>query len=228
MRLGIFGGTFDPPHLGHLVVAQDACAALGLDRVLFVVAAAPPHKHGRAFAPAPLRLEMLSAALADDERFQASDLELRRPGRSYTVDTLRELRAQNPEAELFLLIGADQAREFRTWREPDAIARLATVVALSREGDAGALPGDAALRPLPVTRLDISATDIRRRVAQGQPIRYLVPDPVEAIIRRARLYVEPGEDGPRADPEPGATAAPGADRTPTAGVSTMATPTRPK
>ncbi len=214
MRLGIFGGTFDPPHLGHLVVAQDACSALGLDRVLFMVAAAPPHKHGRAFAPAPLRLEMLRAALAGDDRFLPSDLELRRTGRSYTVDTLRQLRADEPDAQLFLLIGADQAREFRTWREPDEIARLAAVVALSREGDPGANPAEPALRTLAVTRLDISATDIRRRVAAGEPIRYLVPEAVAAIIRREHLYRSPAGDAPHGR----AAAGSGEDRTPAAGV----------
>jgi nicotinate-nucleotide adenylyltransferase len=218
VRLGIFGGTFDPPHLGHLVVAQDACSALGLDRVLFVVAAAPPHKHGRAFAPAPLRLAMLRAALAGDDRFLPSDLELGRAGRSYTVDTLRQLRADQPDAQLFLLIGADQAREFRTWREPDEIARLATVVALSREGDSGPTPGDAALRTLAVTRLDISATDIRRRVAAGEPVRYLVPDAVAAIIRREHLYRSPAEDTLPDALEGRAAAGLGEDRTPAAGV----------
>lgn len=218
MRLGIFGGTFDPPHLAHLVVAQDACSALGLDRVLFVVAAAPPHKHGRAFAPAPLRLEMLRAALAGDDRFIPCDLELRRAGRSYTVDTLRQLRDDDPDAQLFLLIGADQAREFRTWREPEEIARLATVVALSREGDPGAAPADATLRTLAVTRLDISATDIRRRVAAGEPIRYLVPETVAAIIRREHLYRGPVEEALPDALEGRAAAGPGQDRTPAAGV----------
>lgn len=187
MRVGVFGGTFDPPHLGHLVVAQDACTALALDRILFVLAAEPPHKLGLAHAPAAVRLEMLQAALAGDDRFEPSDLELRRAGPSYTVDTLRQLAEEYPGAELVLLVGADQAREFHTWRSPEAIVGLATVVALSREGDAAA-GLDPRVRALPVTRLDISATAIRRRVADGLPIRYLVAPRVEAIIRRERLY----------------------------------------
>lgn len=189
MRLGIFGGTFDPPHLGHLIVAQDACSALTLDGVLFVLAASPPHKQGRAHTPADIRLEMVQAATAGDPRLRPCDIELCRDGPSYTVDTLRQLAAENPAAELFLLIGADQAREFGTWRAPDEIAALATVVALSREGEAA--PPEPALpwmRWLPVTRIDVSATDIRRRVAAGEPIRYLVPTAVEAIIRREGLY----------------------------------------
>ena len=195
MRLGVFGGTFDPPHAGHLVVAQDAWSALALDRVLFVLAASPPHKQGQARTPAALRLELLRAALADDERFEASDLELRRAGPSFTVDTLRQLHAEQPAAELFLLIGADQAREFLSWRSPAEIATLATVVALSRDGDQSAPPLDGRVHALPVTRLDISATDVRRRVAEGRPIRYLVPAAVEAIIRREGLYRSPAAAG---------------------------------
>ncbi len=196
MRLGVFGGTFDPPHVGHLVVAQDAWSALALDRVLFVLAASPPHKQGRAYSPAPLRLEMLRAALADDERFEACDLELRRPGPSYTVDTLRQLHEEHPGAELFLLIGADQAREFLTWKAPGEIAALATIVALSRDGDhAAAPPLDGRVHALPVTRLDVSATDLRRRVAEDRPIRYLVPAGVEAVIRREGLYRSPASAG---------------------------------
>lgn len=189
MRLGVFGGTFDPPHLGHLIVAQDAHARLSLDRVLFVPAAIPPHKRDRPQSPAALRLEMVRAAVAADPRFAVDDLELCRAGPSYTVDTLRELRRRDPDAELFLLLGADQARDFGTWREPHEIARLATLVLLTRAGVSATAPGhDAAAIRLEVTRIDISSTDIRRRAAAGEPIRYLVPEGVEAIIRREGLY----------------------------------------
>ncbi|HET9982880.1 MAG TPA: nicotinate-nucleotide adenylyltransferase [Longimicrobiales bacterium] len=185
----MFGGTFDPPHLGHLIVAQDAHARLDLDRVLFVPAAVPPHKRGRPLSPAPLRLEMVRAAVAADPRFAVDDLELRRAGPSYTVDTLRELRRRDPDTELFLLIGADQFRDFGTWREPQEIARLATLVMLTRAGVSAAAPGlELPHRTLEVTRIDLSATDVRRRVAAGEPIRYLVPDGVEEIIRREALY----------------------------------------
>lgn len=200
MRLGVFGGTFDPPHTGHLIVAQDAWSALGLDRVIFVPAAEPPHKVGMPITPGPIRLELVRAAVGGDERFEVSDLELRRAGPSYTVDTLRALRAGDPPPELFLLIGADQVREFDNWRAPDEILRLATVVGFMRGGEAPvARPG---IRWIRVTRIDLSATEIRRRVAAGEPIRYLVPPAVEAIIRREGLYRAPAErpsDGLRSD-----------------------------
>lgn len=194
MKLGVFGGTFDPPHLGHLIVAQDACVALGLDRVLFVPARLPPHKRARDVAPAPLRLEMVRAAVAGDDRFDVGDLEVRRSGPSYTVDTLRELKqgAAGRETELFFMMGVDQFRVFDTWRDPDEIAALATLVVLSRGGaEEVATAADVDYETLAVTRIDVSSTDVRRRVRRGRPIRYLVPDPVEELIRREGLYAEP-------------------------------------
>ncbi|MBD0320542.1 MAG: nicotinate (nicotinamide) nucleotide adenylyltransferase, partial [Gemmatimonadetes bacterium] len=130
MRIGVFGGTFDPPHLGHLVVASDACAALRLDRVLWIPSAVPPHKVHTVQAPARTRLELVEAAIEGDPRFTADDLELRRAGPSYTVDTLRELAERHAGAELVLLIGADNLREIPGWREPGEILRLARVAVL--------------------------------------------------------------------------------------------------
>lgn len=190
MRIGIFGGTFDPPHLGHLVAAQEAYGHLQLDRVIFVPAAKPPHKLKLAITPAATRLAMVRAALGDDARFTVDETELKREGPSFTVDTLRELKAREAGAELFLLLGADQVREFATWREPAEIQRLATIVLLAREGvdaaPAGVVPGAI----VPVPRLDISGTDLRRRAGAGEPIRYLVPEAVERIIFREGLYVQ--------------------------------------
>ena len=188
MRAGIFGGTFDPPHLGHLVAAQEAYAHLQLDRVIFVPAARPPHKLRQAITPAPTRLAMVRAAVGEDARFTVDDTELKRDGPSYTVDTLRELKTRLAGAELFLLLGADQVRDLSSWREPAEIQRLATIALLAREGvdaaPAGVEPG--AIVRLP--RLDISGTDLRRRVSAGEPIHFLVPDAVERIIFRERLY----------------------------------------
>ena len=199
MRVGILGGTFDPPHVGHLAVAQDAWSRIPLDRVLFVPAAVPPHKVGAVSTPAELRLEMVRAAIAGNDRFEASDIELSRSGPSYTVDTLRELTKRQPAAELFLLLGADQFRELATWRDPAAISRLATLVLIPRgEEDStaalaaarDALPEDARVTALEATRIDVSSTEIRRRRAGGEPIRYLVPDDVLRVIEREGLYAD--------------------------------------
>jgi len=188
VRLGIFGGTFDPPHLGHLVAASDSAQALGLDRVLWIPSAVHPLKGGRVRTPPELRLEMVQAAVAGDPRFAADDLELRRSGPSYTVDTLRELRARAPDAELCFLTGADNLRELPLWREPHAIARLARLVVLSRAGEGVPAGVEYPVELVRVTRVDVSATEVRRRVAAGETIRYLVPGAVREVIERERLY----------------------------------------
>ena len=186
MRLGVYGGAFDPPHLGHLVAASDACDALRLDRLLWIPSAVHPLKAVR--TAADVRLEMVRAAIGGDPRFVADDLELRRTGPSYTVDTLRALRAREPGAELFFLTGADNLRDLPRWREPDEIVRLATLAVVSRAGDS--LPADAPYpaQAVTVTRVDVSSTEIRRRVAAGLSIRYLVPEAVRAVVERERLY----------------------------------------
>ncbi len=183
MRLGILGGSFDPVHHGHLILARAAREELALDSVLLVPAALSPHKAGTAPASAADRLEMLRLATGDEPGFECSGIELARPAPSYTVDTLRELAAARRGAELVLLIGADNVEKFPAWREADVIPRLADIVVLDR--GAGA-PHHA----WPVVRrlVDISSTDIRRRVAQGLSIRYLTPEPVCGYISAKGLY----------------------------------------
>lgn len=188
MRIGVFGGTFDPPHTGHLIVASVAFDALRLDRLIFVPAGVPPHKLGAVVASAEQRLEMVRRAVADDPRFEVDDLELRRQGASYTVDTLRALRAREPEAELFFLLGADQLRELHGWREPDEVARLARLAVLSRGGDAIPDAGRYRITPVAVPRIDLAATEIRRRVRAGESVRYMVPEGVRKMLERERLY----------------------------------------
>jgi nicotinate-nucleotide adenylyltransferase len=209
VKVGIFGGTFDPPHTGHLIVAQDAALALGLDRILFIPAAQPPHKRHLEISAADLRARMLELAVSGNDRFEVDLRELRRTGPSYTVDTLRELVAEQPGTEWTLLIGIDQYAEFQTWREPDAIRSLARVAVLTRSGaDAergGAATAGAAasvrVRDLgegvvqvAVTRVDISSTEVRARVAEGVPIRYVVPDAVAQVIFERRLYRRNGPE----------------------------------
>lgn len=193
LRLALFGGTFDPPHVGHLIVAQDVVEALSLDALHLVPAGIPPHKQGEEMSPARVRLEMVAAAAGDDPRLEALALEVERRGPSYTVDTLRRVRRDRPDAELFFVMGVDQFAELHAWKEPRELARLARIVVITREGDRPDQvdPGvDVAYDFVPVTRVDVSSTDIRRRVRDGRPIRYLVPEAVRRIIRRDRLYSE--------------------------------------
>lgn len=192
-RVGIFGGTFDPPHLGHVRVAADVADFLHLDRVLFVPAREPPHKSVEHVTRPELRLAMVRAAAEADPRFEVSTLELERPGPSYTLDTVRALREARPDDALFLILGADQLRVFDTWHEPEEIVRLARLAVMDRDGEsaravAGGLPGASDAVFVPVTRVDVSSTLVRERCREGRDIRSLVPDAVREIIERERLY----------------------------------------
>jgi nicotinate-nucleotide adenylyltransferase len=200
-RLGIFGGTFDPPHHGHLIVAADAFEALRLDRLLFVPAAEPPHKVGAVSATAEQRIRMVAAAIESDDRFALDDLETRRQGTSYTVDTLRALKSRDPDAELVFLLGIDQFRALASWREPDEVALLARLGVLSRSGEAPDLSGPYPAVHVPVTRVDLSATEIRNRVRAGLSIRYRVPEAVREIIEGEGLYR--GDDAGNREQGPG-------------------------
>lgn len=187
-RIGILGGTFDPPHLGHLIVAADACEALRLDRLVFVPSAAPPHKRGRVSATAGQRLEMVRRSIRGDRRFEVDDVELRREGPSYTVDTLRSLRDRWPAAELFLILGMDQYRELHTWHRPQEVVRLARLAVVARGGARLEPDPRWPAVPVEVTRIDLSATQVRERLARGVPVRYFVPDAVREMIEEEGLY----------------------------------------
>ncbi|HMB70269.1 MAG TPA: nicotinate-nucleotide adenylyltransferase, partial [bacterium] len=180
LRLGIFGGTFDPIHLGHLILAELARYLLRLDEVLFVPARIPPHK-GNSCSGADHRIRMTRLATEDNPRFAVSDLELRREGPSYTVDTLRALRDQRPGTEHYLLMGADSARDLESWKDHQVLLEDSTVVILGRPGvEEADLPPHVSRRTtvLSTPRFDISSSRIRGLVREGGPIRYLVPDPV--------------------------------------------------
>ena len=192
MRLGLLGGTFDPPHIGHLIAAQDALQVLELERVALIPAARPPHKQDRRITGVDHRLAMLRLACADDPRLVLDPIELERTGPSYTVDTLRTLAGRGHE--LFLLIGTDQFAEFGSWKDPWEVRRLATLAVMRRAGEEAAIGGEAReselppVRDVPVTRVDVSSSLIRAAVAAGRSIRYLVPAAVEAYIHEQRLY----------------------------------------
>lgn len=185
MRLGLYGGTFDPIHHGHLILARDAIEALKLDRLIFIPNTISPHKQNRVPAPAELRVEMVRAAIAGEAAFEVDDSELLREPPSYTIDTLVEIKNRFPNAEVFYLIGEDNIAELHTWRQIDEVTQLAQLVVLTR-----GVEKPAHLHPEIKRRIDISATEIRRRVADGQSIRYLVPDSVLKIIAHQKLYQE--------------------------------------
>jgi nicotinate-nucleotide adenylyltransferase len=198
MRLGLFGGTFDPIHLGHLVLAEQCREACKLDRVWFVVAGEPPHKRGER-TPVAHRLEMARIAVAGQPQFEVSDIEANRPGPHYSVDTLASVRAERPEDDLFFLIGADSLVDLPGWRDPSGIARLATIVVVNRPGieeiepaglpDLG--PGTRTLELVTIPPIGIASNDLRKRLAEKRTIRYLVPRAVEAYIQAHGLYSEP-------------------------------------
>jgi len=196
LRIGLLGGTFDPPHLGHLLVAQEAVQQLSLSTLLFLVANRPPHKEGESLSSPVIRGELARAAVQGNPAFEVSEVEFEREGPSFTVDTLRYFRSIHPDARLFFILGADQLADFHEWREPDQILDLATLVGVARDGAepegvaAPRLPSgrEVKFRTLTVPRVDISASDIRERVASGQSIRYRVPEAVNELIERYRLY----------------------------------------
>jgi nicotinate-nucleotide adenylyltransferase len=190
-RLGILGGTFDPIHNGHVLLAQFVREILELNEILFIPAADPPHKlEHPTRASASQRWCMVQLALQDCEALTPSRIELDRPGKSFTVDTLRELGRLRPGDESYLLIGADNLDQFHTWHAPDEIMKLCTVVAGSRscEGLPEDLPGLDRIRRVDTPLFEISSTEIRQRVTEGKPIKYLVPERVEGYIFQEGLY----------------------------------------
>jgi nicotinate-nucleotide adenylyltransferase len=197
MNLGIFGGTFDPVHLGHLILAETVREECGLDELWFMPARLPPHKQSSRISPPQARIEMLELAIAGHENFRVSDLEIQRESLSFTVETLRELRRDRPDVELSLLIGADSLADFPTWKEPEEILKLARVIAVNRgrepadlKGTLERLDGNTAERfqIVSMPAIDLSASEIRNRCAAGKSIRYRVPRPVELYIRQHGLY----------------------------------------
>jgi nicotinate-nucleotide adenylyltransferase len=187
MDIGIFGGSFNPPHMGHLALAEAARDRCGLDRVIWVPSAVPPHKQAEGMPAAHHRLEMTRLAIGADAHFALSEVELRRDGPSYTVDTIRELQAERPDARFHLIVGGDQLAQFQTWRQPDEILALVRLIVYPRE-DGGTVDPRDGVEILEGPLLSVSATEVRRLLAQGRSVRYLVPDAVIAYLDEHGLY----------------------------------------
>lgn len=188
-RVGVFGGTFDPPHIGHLAVAAECRSTLALDVVFLVVAGEPWQKvDERDVSPAAIRLELTQAAVAPYPGLECSAIEVERPGPSYTADTLVTLGEDHPGAEFFVILGADAARGLPTWERVDEVVDVATMVACARDGGFGELPPAVDWQRVTVPRLDVSSTDLRARVAEGRSIDVLVPPAAALSIDAHGLY----------------------------------------
>ncbi len=202
MRLGIYGGSFDPIHFGHLLLAERCRETLALDEVWFIPAAVSPHKQNREVTPGRVRADMVEFATAGFPEFKVSRIEINRPGPSFTVQTLEQIQQADPSRELFLLMGADAVADLSTWRDPERILELSQIVAVNR----GQVPPDlSSLEPLlmktgrciqsvEMPAVPYSASEIRDRVSRGQSIRFLTPRPVEMLIQQKRLYQPLSQD----------------------------------
>ncbi|MBL4885145.1 MAG: nicotinate-nucleotide adenylyltransferase [Planctomycetaceae bacterium] len=198
MKLGIFGGTFDPVHIGHLILAEAVREACVLDEVRFLPAYSPPHKQSREISPGKQRVDMLEFATAGFPEFVVDQRELKRQGTSYTVDTLAELKQEFPDAELHFLMGADSLIDLPTWREPQRIAELAKIIAVNRNNSSREdleqvvkqLPVavQAAITIVDIPEIAVSASDLRSRISENRSIRFLTPRPVERYIQEQSLY----------------------------------------
>ncbi len=200
MRIGIFGGTFDPVHNAHLLLAEQCREQCKLDEVWFIPAGSPPHKKGAGITAGKQRREMLDFAVAGHPAFVIKDLELHREGPSYTVETLRQLKTTHPDDEFFFIVGADSVRDLHTWREPETILEMVTVIGVNRPNislpDLSELThkfGETILSKIlwvTMPGIDISSTDIRNRIREKKSVRFMTPRAVEVYIHNNRLYLE--------------------------------------
>ena len=194
--MGILGGTFDPPHTGHVLVADRAARRLDLDPVLLVPTGRPPHKPEGALLDAALRAELVAAVAAEHDRLEMWPGEIEREGVSYTADTVEQIAAERPGAELWFILGTDQLREFHRWRDPERIVAVARLAAVARSGDhpdeaAARLPSGARVDVVHVPRIDVSSTLVRQRMGDGLPIDDLVPAAVAEALRKKGLVASP-------------------------------------
>lgn len=187
IKIGLFGGTFDPVHIGHLLMARAAMEQMTLDRVIFIPSCVPPHKKVPTLFLADDRIRMVSAAIAGIAEFEVSDFEIRKGGKSYSVDTVRHFHSQFPGARLFFVVGGDAIKQLDTWKDVDVLKKMCSFVSVNRPGYPR---GDAKLKYHAVTMngIEMSSTEIRKRILSGKSIQFLVPDKVLDYIRERRLY----------------------------------------
>jgi nicotinate-nucleotide adenylyltransferase len=194
MKIGILGGTFNPIHVGHLILAEEAREKLGLDKVIFVPTFIPPHKDNVDIAPAPARLEMVRLAIAGNRYFSVSDMEIRRNGRSYTIDTVKEFKKKNQLDQIFFLIGSDLMKYLDDWKDIGEISKLAKFIVATRPGyplediATYAVSRQTGVSTLPIRAVDISGFEIRAAIKAGKSFRYLVPEAVFRYIKQKRIY----------------------------------------
>ncbi|WP_088102548.1 nicotinate-nucleotide adenylyltransferase [Halalkalibacter urbisdiaboli] len=189
-RIGLFGGTFDPPHLGHMLIAQEVLYELEMDEIWFVPVHVPPHKQRQSLTSGSDRIGMLHVATKDEPRFKVSTIEIDRDGKSYTVDTVKLLKEKYPEHRFFFLIGGDMIDYLPKWERIDELMTLVTFIGAKRPGAISKSEYSKWIEYVDVVQVDFSSTMIRERVRQGQPIRFMVPREVEAYIKERGLYGE--------------------------------------
>ncbi|QDU79496.1 Nicotinate-nucleotide adenylyltransferase [Polystyrenella longa] len=199
MRLGLLGGTFDPVHLGHLIMAEACREACQLEEIWFIPTGKPPHKVTAEITDSRKRIEMLEMALAGAREFKISDREVKRSGTTYTVDTLTQLKEEEPSRDLYFIIGADSLHDFPTWREPERIAELATILVVNRSGkimpEVATLPEKIrnSIQMVTIPDIGIASSDLRQRVGEGKSIRFQVPRSVDVYIKQHDLYTASSE-----------------------------------
>ncbi len=186
MKIGILGGSFNPPHIGHLILAQDVLEALGLDKVFFIPTNISPHKNNNE-VEAEKRLEMLNIAIEDNDKFQALDLEIKRGDISYTIDTIRELKSNYPEDDFYLIIGSDLANDFSNWKEPEAIKNAVNIVVAKRQDHP--LDSKNNFTIVDIKQVEISSSLIRNLISKGKLVKYLLRDRVSEYINKHKLYL---------------------------------------
>jgi len=186
-RIGILGGTFNPIHLGHLALAEEARGLLGLEKVIFVPANLPPHKSAKELIPAPQRYRMIALAIKSNPAFEVSDFEIRRGGLSYSIETVKAFKSIYAHRSLYFIVGSDFLREFSAWKDTAKLSKACRFVIAQRPGFAAKrLPKN--MQSINIAALDISSTDIRKRIKSNKPVRYLLPEEVRKYIAKKRLY----------------------------------------